>query len=247
VATVPLSKLREGYQLKSHFTRQQEQFLEERRQWEASRQQAEATLYRQAQLADALLNQEEQQLNQAYTRDWSRLRQEDPAEYAAQIAEYNQKLQQLRGRRAQITAEVQARSQELNQQVHSQRQEAMRRESQQLVEKLSWDTPEKAQEGVNRMREYMSKRYGITQKELDPIIDHRAFLVIDKARKYDELMEKVETAKKRVPTVPHAMPSGSPAKQPKGRRAKVDQAKRAHAQSHSIESAASVFEQMGIV
>lgn len=246
VATVPLSKLREGYQLKSHFTRQQEQFLQERQQWEYARQQAEYQFQQQAQMAAAVLDGEEQALNEQYTRDWTRIRQEDPAEYAAQIAEYNQKLQQVRKRRSDLFQGLQQRQQAQVQQVTAQHQQFLMHEAQQLAAAMRWETPQQFQEEGRKLRGYLVEKIGIDPGYVDQIVDHRAFLVVDKARRYDELMAKIATSRKQVAET-HPMPSGSPASQPRGRGSQLAQAKKAHANSHSLESAANVFEKLGVV
>ena len=240
-ATVPLSKLREGYQLRQHFTRQQEQFLEERRQWEAAREQQAGEFQQRAQMADQVLNQQEQELKQAYTRDWNALRQEDPAEYAAQVAEYNQKLGEIRQRREGLMQTMQQRQQEMVQQY----QQHKWQEAQRLAEATGWTDPEKFQQNGQRLRNYLKQKVGFDDGQVDAISDHRAFLVAEKARRFDELMEKVQTSRKQVKEA-HPMPSGNAATPRTGKRKKLDQAKGRLARDGSLEAAASVFEELGI-
>lgn len=240
VATVPLSKLREGYQLRQHFTRQQEQFLAERRAWEEARQQAEQQFAQQAGLAQEVLEAEERQLNQQYTRDWTALRQEDPAEYAAQVAEYNQRLQQLRQKKQQLFEAVQKRQQEW----FSQQQQQVQQEVQKFAEITGWTTPEKFQQNGARLRSYLVEKIGLAPEAVDSLADHRALLVAEKARKFDELMEKVQTSKKQVKET-HQMPSGTASRQPSGKQSKVQQAKQRLVKTGALEDAASVFASMG--
>ena len=241
VATVPLSKLREGYQLRQHFTRQQEQFLEERRQWEASKQQEAQQLQQQATLADQVLSHEEEQLKQAYTRDWQALRQEDPAEYAAQVAEYNQKLSDIRQRRDQLVQTMQQQQQEMQQRF----QQAMAVEAQRLAEATGWTDPQKFQENGQRLRRYLLEKVGFDDAQVNAIQDHRAFLVAEKARRFDELMAKVNTSRKQVKEA-HPMPAGGAAQPRGGKRKQLNQAQSRLAKDGSLESAASVFAQLGL-
>ncbi len=240
-ATVPLSKLREGYQLRQHFTRQQEQFLEERRQWEAAREQQAGEFQQRAQMADQVLNQQEQELKQAYTRDWTALRQEDPAEYAAQVAEYNQKLGEIRQRRQGLMQTMQQRQQEMMQQYQYHQQV----EAQRLAEATGWVEPEKFQQNGQRLRNYLTQKVGFSDMDISSVGDHRALLVAEKARRFDELMEKVQTSRKQVKEA-HPMPSGNAATPRTGKRKKLDQAKGRLARDGSLEAAASVFEELGI-
>jgi len=241
VATVPLSKLREGYQLRQHFTRQQEQFLEERRQWEAAKQQEAQQLQQQATLADQVLSHEEAQLKQAYTRDWQALRQEDPAEYAAQVAEYNQKLNDIRQRRNQLVQTMQQQQQEMQQHF----QQAMAVEAQRLAEATGWTDPQKFQENGQRLRRYLREQVGFDDAQVNSIQDHRAFLVAEKARRFDELMAKVNTSRKQVKEA-HPMPAGGAAQPRGGKRKQLNQAQSRLAKDGSLESAASVFAQLGL-
>ena len=241
VATVPLSRLREGYQLKQHFTRQQEQFLEERRKWEEARTQSEQKFQQQAALAQEILEQEEQQLKTEYTRDWDALRREDPAEYAAAVAEYNQRLHQIRTRKQGLMEGMQRRYQEAMQQ---QQQQAMQ-EQQRLAEALKWKTQEEMAAGAQQLQRYLIEQQGFHPEQVASIMDHRALVLADKARRYDELIQRVNTTRKQVREV-HPMPAGGAVPQPKGRRS-IEQAKAKLAKTGSMTDAAAVFEEMGIV
>ena len=245
-ATVPFSELRKGYQLQKHFTRQQEQFLEERRKWEEARQQQEQQFSQQASLAQQVLEQEERQLNEQYTRDWKALRQEDPAEYAAQVAEYNQRLQDIRGRKTKLEQAAQQRWQDQQKQYAQQMQQRVQQELQQFVEATGWRKQEEFQANTQRLRNYLIDKGGFKPEEVDTAADHRALVIGEKARKYDELMAKIQTAKKKVAEAP-SMPSGRAARQPTGKRSQVKQAQQRLQKSGSLEDAASVINSLGIL
>lgn len=245
-ATVPFAELRKGYQLQKHFTRQQEQFLEERRKWEEARQQQEQQFTQQASLAQQILEQEERQLNEQYTRDWKALRQEDPAEYAAQVAEYNQRLQDIKSRKTKLEQAMQQRWQEYHQQQQQAAQQRLQQEYVQFVEKTGWRKPEEFQANTQRLRNYLVNQGGFTAEEVDAAGDHRALVIGEKARKYDELMEKIQTAKKKVAEAP-AMPSGPAARQPTGKRSQTRQAQQQLRKTGSLDDAARVIKSLGIV
>jgi len=245
-ATVPFAELRKGYQLQKHFTRQQEQFLAERQNWEQAKQQQEQQLMQQASLAQQVLEQEERQLNTQYTRDWKALRDEDPAEYAAQVAEYNQRLQEIKRRKGELEQTVYQRQQEQQQQYQQFMQQRVQQEMQQFVEKTGWSKPETFQENTKRLRSYLVDKVGFTPEEVDTAADHRSLLVAEKARKYDELMGKVATAKKRVSDAP-SMPSGRAARQPTGKRSQAAQAQNRLKQTGSVDDAAAVINSLGII
>jgi len=247
-AEVSLDELRKGYQLQQHFTRQQEQFLAERQQWEQARQQQEGQLEQQAQLAMSVLQSEEQQLQQAYTLDWAALRRDDPAEYAAMVAEYNQRLTALKGRQQALVGSYQQRMQEHQQARQKQRGELFQRETQALADALSWKDAETRKSGADRLQAYLLREQGFSEKDLASITDHRAFILADKARRYDELMKKVDTARKKVSTAP-TMPAENSSPKPKAAtsRKKVDSAMNRLRRDHSTEAAAEVFKHLKVV
>jgi hypothetical protein len=213
---VPLSELRKGYQLQSHFTRQQDAFLKERQQWEEARQAREQQIVQQSVIAAQILDGQEAELKAAYTRDWNALRHEDPAEYAAQVAEYNQKLQRIREQRNSVVGEIQRKAQEIQQQQQAYLAQRFYAERDALVRSLKWDdpkiTPEKRNQHWGSLVDYLTKTNGFTEQELASVLDHRAYVLADKARKYDELVARSQVAKKRItetPAVPSAKSSPS--------------------------------------
>ncbi len=243
---VSLAELRKGYQLQSHFTRQQEQFLQERQQWEQARTQREQYLQQQEGMAQAVLQQEEQALKAKFTRnDWESLRRDDPAEYAALVAEYNQQLSEIRGRQQDLSKQVQARQQEATQQWQQQMAQTAQQEQKALIEKLGWKTPEKAQENGKRLQEFLFKQ-GFSEQDLAGVLDHRAFVLAEKARKYDELSARVDLAKKRISEAPNT-PSGKAVRPATGDRRKLSDAKARLKTEHSDEAAADVFRLLKVI
>lgn len=240
-ATVPLQELRKGYQLQKHFTRQQEAFLAEKKAWEEAQAQRAQTLQNQEQFAAEILSAEEQKLNQEYTKDWNALRQEDPAEYAAQVAEYNQKLQRIRQRQQELTARVQQRQQEQAQQWQQRSVE----EGQKLLSAFGWE-PETVQPHAERLRKYLVETVGVTPEEIQATVDHRSFVLAEKARRYDELMRRVDLSKRKVKEAPQ-MPKGSAAQPESGESTRLKAAKARLGREHTTEAAAEVFKHLKVV
>ena len=217
---VPLAELRKGYQLQSHFTRQQSEFLREKQQWEEARQVREQQIVQQSVLAAQILDGQEAELKASYTRDWDSLRREDPAEYAAMVAEYNQKLQRIREQKAQVVGSLQKKQQEIEQQQQAQLAQRFDAEREALAKAFGWTdpkmTPEKRTQHWTSLVDYLTKANGFAEQDLAGIMDHRAYVLADKARKYDELVSKAQVAKKRVaevPAIPSAKSSPSPQSQ----------------------------------
>ena len=207
---VSLAELRKGYQLQRHFTQQQEAFLRERNSWEQARQQAEQQQQAQQVLAQEILNSQEDALRKEYTRDWQTLRQDDPAEYAAQVAEYNQKLTNIRQRKEQLMTDMYRRQQEHEQQWQQQYQAHLVQEGQKLVEALGIEpgkvTEEVRQAKLSGIMSYVQSQ-GISPQELAGVTNHKAYLIIEKARAYDDLQRRMANAKAKL-AKPAPVPGG---------------------------------------
>jgi hypothetical protein len=168
------------------------------------------------------------------------------------VAEYNQRLSDIRRRKQGVEQTILQRQQEQMQQYQQhmqqyqqQMQQVTQQELAQFVEKTGWRKPEEFQANTQRLRGYLINS-GFQEHEVDSAVDHRALLVAEKARKYDELMSKVQTAKKKVGESP-TMPSGRAARQLTGKRSQTKQAQGRLQKSGSLEDAASVINSLGIL
>lgn len=243
---VSLAELRKGYQLQSHFTRQQESFLAERQQWEQARQQQEQQIQQQSAFANEVLAAEEQQIQQQYTRNWDQLRQDDPAEYAAQVAEYNQKLSGVKQRRQDLNQNFHNRQQEQAQQAQQQDRQYLQQAARHVAETLKWDNEKAWSQGVGEVSNYLVAKEGYRQEEIAQIRDPRILIMADKARRFEELQAKIASARKKVKES-HKMPAGSAPKPGKsGKRRNLEAARERLAKDHSVEAAANVFKHMGV-
>lgn len=64
------------------------------------------------------------------------------------------------------------------------------------------------EDNAKKLLEYLNTAYGYSYDELGTIADHRSFIIAEKARKYDELMNKAKEVKKN-PNVPKVIKKGS--------------------------------------
>ena len=242
----PLSDLRAGYQLRQHFTRQNEEFLKQKQQWEQATQQRESQVAQQGQLAIEVLNQDEQALQTQYTRNWDQLRQEDPSEYAAQVADYNRKLSELRGRREKIVQTHQQREAEQQQQQQQFLMQQRQKGQQYLSEQLGWKDEKQFAQGSERLRGYLQSGLSLSPQEIDTILDPRVLIAAEKARQYDELKAKIDTARKKI-AEPHKMPTGTASKPSGSKVRKIQQSQQRLRETGSLDAAADVFKNIGIV
>lgn len=124
--------------------------------------------------------------------DWTKLARENPAEWAARKAEFDQRMDTLNRAR-----------QELSRQQENEILERLSTNYQKLVEAWpEWGDEVKRAEIQKELRPYM-KTWGFSDKEINDIVDYRAFIVMKKAMAYDKWTKaQSEAAKKKIAEAP---------------------------------------------
>lgn len=249
-ATVSLGELRKGYQLQAHFTKQQEAFLAEKAAFESEKARQTEELGAQATLAMQVLDEERRQLDASYTLDWDKLREEDPAEWSARIVQYNQAVNRIEQKKARMTQGLREQAQKYSQEQAQVYQRRVQEESQALVQALGWKDQDSAREGAKKIQEYLTGSMGFSPEDLQTVVNHKAYVLADKARRYDEIMAKVSLAKKKVseaPVVPAESGSSSTPTRAESSRKQTKTALAKLRQDHSVDSAAEVFKHLKVV
>ena len=129
---------------------------------------------------------------------------------------------------------------------HSQQQQwadTVKTEHAALVEKLpEWGKPESQRELAGRLRDY-AKVQGYQNEEIDTLVDHRSFIILNKARLYDELQQSdVKTKKlKNKPRVIRGGKGSSKKSESKGKHTKLRNRLK---QSGKVEHAADLLEDL---
>ena len=205
----PFSDVVKGYQLEAHTTRKSQALEEERRQWSEKRQQEEQQYQQRAEYIQKLLDRDMESINERYSKvDWNKIRAEEPAQYAALVADYQREMGQVQGQRQQIDQEVQRLTAEKQQEYARKMTEIKQRELQALSEAMKW-SPDRLAEESKPVQQYLAGKAGYTPDEIGQVYDHRFVVLADKARQWDELQVKVKTLRqKQVPNKPK-VPAGS--------------------------------------
>lgn len=197
---VPLAELRNGYSRLEDYKAKTAQVAEERRAVDAEKQayvEKLNTVIQTAQLIDPVLSQGNQ-------TDWASLAREDPAEYTARRAEYEQRLNDLN-----------RLASERDQHIQQQQADTMKREEEALIAaRPEWADPAVGQAAMQGIRESLVNNYGFAPEEVQMIANHKFALIADDARKYHELVAKQETvkAKKAPPKPTKSLKSGNNSK-----------------------------------
>jgi hypothetical protein len=181
---VPEDELIHGYSRQQDYTRKTMKLAEERKALDAK---AEQTRVLEAQYAERLEGMKALLDRQMGPEpDWDAVKATDPAGYAVQYADF-QRQQAARGKVEAEQVRVRQRQVE-EQQVQFQARIVQERER--LLESLpEWKNSDTARKEQETLMTYGAS-LGFTEDELGNLYDHRAVLILDKARKWDEAQKK---------------------------------------------------------
>ncbi len=195
---VTFDQLVENFEKGQDYYKKTSKLAEERKTFEAEiasvKQEAEAERQKfqavTSQLSE-LVKTTEQSIN------WEELRDTDPSEYLRQ--------KELQEGRVKALSEAQ---ETFKVEQAKKRQEALNSESQKLLTVIGdeWKDPEVKQKDIEGMYEYVYSK-GFTQEDAAQILDHRAWVMIRDAMKWQALQKSGETVKKQIKTVPKTVKS----------------------------------------
>lgn len=197
---VKLSELKNGYQRQADYTRKTMETAEQRKAAEAESNKARQE---RAEYGQKLQNFEAQlvmALQAQNSQEWTpQAIEADPVGYLK-----HQALAQTR--QAQLM-QVQQERQKVMEAEEADRKQAheshVQREQQELLAKLpDWKDATKAKAEKAAIAAYLTEKAGFDQSALQNITDHRAVLLARKAMLYDQMVEKAQTAAKKVATLP---------------------------------------------
>ena len=243
---VTLDELMKGYSRQSDYTKKTQELSEGRKAIEQ--------LYGQYNHEINAVQQERQQYISALSQviehsvagldayqniDWETLKNEDPIDYLTkkeeQSAMQNQVAYNMQQREQVVLAQKQQQAQH--------REHFRLSEQHRLVEALpEWSDADTRTQLTNDMREYALNN-GFTEQDLSGLIDHRYFLTLMKAQKYDAL-QKSDVKAKKVKNKPKVVRAGSPrGKKATDKKQRTVKMKRLQNTGH-VDDAASILEDM---
>jgi hypothetical protein len=229
---IPLKEAIAGYQRNADYSKKTAALAEERRTVEAEKQEVGvARTYYGQRLAEL-----EAQLVQFVPQEpnWEELHREDPINYPIirdQWRDYKERLAQTQAERARYEQELRSEEQRRLKLIVDEGLKYIREKNPEWRDEAAWNKA-KAQ-----LREYGQKA-GYSQEELTMALDPRALLVLDKARKYDELMANRPKPQKQ--QGPKPIKSGNAASSPQ-RSTDVNRMRQRLKSSGHVNDAAALF------
>ncbi len=239
---VNLEELLNGYQRQKDYTKKTQTLAEQRKEYEAKQVQIaelQQTYMTQAQMANEVLNRE---LKAFENVDWDALKISDPIDYVQKQLE----VQDVRNRQNQLVQEAQVMHQQQQQQQQAELQKVVEAEKEILLEKFpEWKDQDNAKANQQQIVDY-ARSQGFEDSELASVYRARDLLILDKARKYDEMLEAKEgIAKKRAPAkVRQVVKSKAPAPKSSSKTRKVKDAQSRLRKSGSLRDAAQLMNEL---
>lgn len=202
------------------------------------REQLEGQLVVAAELIGAVENQLD---SEAGSIDWKRLREDDPAEYAAKKDEIRERRQQLDAMKAKARETYRSATAEQQAKAKKQQAEYLAEQRGVLLEALpDWRDAEKAKVERESLVTYL-RGSGFDEQDIRNAADARLVILARKAMLYDEGKAKVNAAKKRVAKVPKTLKPGTPKPQDQINQERFQKQRARLRETGSIEDAAALL------
>lgn len=203
---VPLESVLKSYQLEGHVNNKSIELSNQRAahdravaEWQQANQLALQQHQQMAQVAMQMLNHDFNKV------DWNSLRANNPAEYAAQQAEFGQRQQQIQGFVQYVQQQQQHQAQQ--QQLAMQQAEAQER-VRMLDAHPAWRDAATFSKDQKVMSEY-ARSVGFNDAELNQIRDHRYMTILHDAAQFRALQASTPAALKQVRQAPKTVAPGS--------------------------------------
>jgi len=199
-----------SYQLEKTLNGRLEVHANERKAFEAETSKVVQTLQERLQDVELTASAMEQLLLTEYqSTDWSELKDNDPTEYMLKQQEMRDQYAKINQVKEKLNQDRSKATQEQQQAFQQQVQQQLAYEKQALLDKMpEWQDNERAKEGLTKVTDYL-KAEGYQPQEIDSIVDHRAFVIAEKARRYDEMQTKADPKMKQMKTKPKFVKPGA--------------------------------------
>ena len=241
---VTLDELLKGYSRQSSFTRKTQDLAEQRKEFDNA-QQHMAAEYQQIQAErqqyEATLNNilENSNLDKFANVDWETLKMTDPLEYMTKKQEQQdakEKIRELQMQQHQAATNSQAENGRLYEQAKAENAKF-------LVEAIpEFQDPDKQPKLISDLRTFGLEQ-GFSEEELNGLIDWRSIVVLDKARRYDQI-QNADLKTKKVKNKPRVVRSGKGVtRSDSSKKARTAKMKRLQQSGH-VDDAASLLEDM---
>ena len=226
-------ELLSGYSRQADYTRKSQVLAEQRKKMdeELAATQQERQQY-QSQLEQFNL-QADSKLEEFKSVDWTKLKEEDPMEYALKRDQYRE----LQENKRLVAEEQQNLAQKQQAEMQTKWNEELARQQEVMAQRLpEWNDPEKGPKLKQNIKSFALKK-GFSEQEVDSLIDARSVDVLHKAMMYETLLE-AKISQKKAKVVPKVQKPGAPSTKSEVNSEKVKQTRARLKRSGRVDDAA---------
>ena len=200
---VNLAELIKGYQLQSDYTRKNEAFLNQKKEWEAQQEQARNELTAEFQKTGAAFRVAQDELMREYhATDWATLEKDDPQQFLIKRQKFGERQASLDAQINQATQHAQAYAEKQQQERQQFSQQQLQKEEELLLSALpNWSNAETRKAESVKVGEYLMNQ-GFNAEEVGNITDHRLIVMAQKAMQADKVAGDTDVALKKVKKAP---------------------------------------------
>lgn len=205
---VPIQEAIANYQTNKAITTKGQAFAEERKAFEAVKEQVGQEYTQKLEAVDALSKHFEQQLISEYDGvDWDNLRVTNPAEYAAARHDFSAKASELQRIQDAIATDKAKQNEESLKAKAIANQAYAKQQYETMIEKNpEWSDKDVLKKARASFQTFVDETYGFTEQEFNTVFDARLIELIKDAKKYHE--GTAVAAKKLTKPVPKFQKSG---------------------------------------
>lgn len=178
--TVPLSELKKGYQMEAANTQRSQKLAEEKKQFEALKEQAAAQFEQKMTQTEGMMLMMQQELMQDYNSvNWDELRQLDPAEYTAKRYDFEQR----QGRINQAAGYAQQMRDQKEEENQAKDAEILADNWKRMIENNpEWTDEASYKSGMGELKQFANTRYGFTDADFAQVKDARIIELLKDAK-----------------------------------------------------------------
>ncbi len=235
-----LSELVAGYQKDANYRQKTAELSEQRKQWDAERQQYAQQYNQQAmQLGHYLQNVEQVLVGELNSTEMEALRASDPNQWMLRRQEYQDRIAQVQHQKQAAAIEWDQHQQQIQHAQTQQFQEMVTREQEALLNAI----PDWGDDVKNAINSFATQTYGFSTEELGQVYDHRQVRMAQDAMKYHKLMAETDNAEQKVLDAPVIQKSGKAKKPMSVETKKMLETRKRFQRDGSVDDAAALLQQ----
>lgn len=178
LSEITLAELKKGHQLESSYTRKNQAFVEQKKQFEQELETKRAEIADHFAMSTQTLNLAQQTLNADFQAiDWGHLERENPAEWTKKRQQFGERQAQLKAMMQQTTAALQQAREKQKADEAAAREANLDAQHRMLMAAVpEWKDEQRASKDGAKVAEYLTT-IGYTPDELENLEDHRLILL----------------------------------------------------------------------